>query len=681
MTDDQHPPADRLWLWFAVSSFVFLGVLAISPVKDHFQEYRRYQGRYREFLIQTAASRHDLREAEGQRPQIRQIWLPEFDNRVDRCVTCHLGVESSRMAGAPAPFGLHPRTPHTPGDISRFGCAICHRGQGRATSLEEAHGRVPDWDSPILPVRYTEASCGQCHTGEFVPEASLLSQGRALMRRSGCYGCHRFEGQESWRSDAPDLDGLSRKTSVVWLRAWLKAPRLWSPRTWMPDFHLSDGEADSLIAFLWAQPPPPEAEASWPGEDLPAGDAVRGRVVFGESRCISCHTIDGRGNGSAPELVVIGSKVNRKWLVGFLANPHAFQPGTTMPRYDFSRQDLLDLSQYMMEEFVSGEAPPVSGPPFRPARRAIDAGEKLYKKYGCGGCHRIAGRSDAAPIGPDLTGIGDKPAALLDFGARDDLPRRLPDWLAAKASAPRSFRAGLRMPDLKLGPDEIAAIVTALLSSSSATIPEGYRVREEAASYAPPGRFGALVDRYRCLSCHEIQGAGGDIAAAALTAEGSKVRRDWLKRYLLVPTAIRPILTDRMIPLRMPPDVAGFLADFMAEVYVDNRIPDDIFLQGLPPLQVERGRTLFYERYGCQACHSVGGHGGSVGPFLDGAREKLKSGWIFWWLRGPQQWRPDVRCPDHGLDETDARDLAAFVMSVPAAAATPEDAAPMRGSP
>lgn len=28
--------------------------------------------------------------------------------------------------------------------------------------------------------------------------------------------------------------------------------------------------------------------------------------------------------------------------------------------------------------------------------------------------------------GPDLTGIGDKPASLLDFGVRDDLPRRLP---------------------------------------------------------------------------------------------------------------------------------------------------------------------------------------------------------------------------------------------------------------
>ncbi len=74
---------------------------------------------------------------------------------------------------------------------------------------------------------------------------------------------------------------------------------------------------------------------------------------------------------------------------------------------------------------------------------------------------------------------------------------------------------------------------------------------------------------------------------------------------------------------------------------------------------------LFFERHGCQACHSVGGRGGAYGPFLDGVGERLRSGWVFWWLRGPQRWRADVLCPDYGLDETDARDLAAFVVSIP----------------
>jgi cytochrome c len=141
-------------------------------------------------------------------------------------------------------------------------------------------------------------------------------------------------------------------------------------------------------------------------------------------------------------------------------------------------------------------------------------------------------------------------------------------------------------------------------------------------------------------------------------SEGTSPR---LEQYLLLPTTLRPLLTDRMIPLRMSEEEAGFLADFMENVYLDDSIPGEIFPEGVPPEESERGRRLYYERYGCQACHQLGRTGGYYGPPLDQAPTMLKSGWIAWWLRGPQRWRADVRCPDFGLDETDARDLAAFL--------------------
>lgn len=660
----EGPSSDRLWLWFAASSVIFVAVLAISPVKDYLREYRHHQDVYRKMLLDTAGSGKELRQARSQSVGIRQIWMPGFDNRVDRCVTCHLGVENPRMAKAPEPFRLHPLTPHTPVDFQSFGCVACHRGQGRATSLAQAHGDVPDWDSPLLPLRYTEASCGRCHLGESVPEASLLSEGRALMSRAGCYACHEIQGHAGWRSDAPDLNGLSQKTHPAWLRAWLKSPKILRPATWMPDFHLSGDEIEALVAFLWELPPTPSQSLGVEPEP-PPGDAARGATLFRESRCVSCHTVEGRGNGSAPELSDIGSRTSRRWLVAFLGDPHAFQPLTRMPRYNFSRQDLFDLSQYMMDELTDPSAP-APGPALRPAQKAVQEGEKLYRKYGCAGCHRIAGRSFAARVGPELTGIGDKPVALLDFGARGDLPRRLPDWLAAKVSDPRSFREGLKMPDFGFSPEQVEAIVTALLSTGRDPVPPSYRVAAPEPRYTPPGKFGALVDRYRCLSCHQIQGVGGDISTAPLTLEGSRVKRDWLVDYLLHPSTIRPILTDRMIPLRMPQEDAVFLADFMENVYVENQVPEQIFPGGPRPAQVERGRSLFFERYGCQACHQVGGRGGYYGPLLDGAGKRLQAGWVFWWLRGPQRWRADVRCPDYGLEEEDARDLTAYVVSIPA---------------
>ncbi len=657
MSADPNGSSDRLWLGFAVSSILLLVVLAVSPVKDYFREYRGFQNGYRARLLAAAGTSKELAEARAETVGIRQVWIPKLNGHVDRCTTCHLGVENPKMKGAPEPYRFHPLTPHTPGDFEKFGCVSCHRGQGRATTRAEAHGEVADWASPLLPLRYTEAACGTCHQGDVVPEAALLSRGRALIERVGCPGCHKLERHEGWRSQAPELDGLAQKTHVEWLRAWLKNPRSLRPQTWMPNFHLSDDEVGALAAFLWAQPPHHTIEAA---AKLPEGDFDRGKTIFRESRCISCHTVGGRGNGSAPELGGVGSAFNRAWIFAFLGDPHSFQPATKMPQYDFTRQDLLDLSTYLSEDMLDPSAPAAGGP-YRPPLKRVKAGEALYQKYGCAGCHRIAGRKDVAQIGPDLTGIGGKPVARLDFGSRDDLPRTLPDWLAAKVSQPRSFRDGLKMPEFGFTPDQIEALVTALLSYDGQEIPEPYRVVPATAHYEPPGRFGDLVRRYRCLSCHQMQGVGGDISTAPLTAEGSKVTGKWLKSYLLLPTTIRPVLTDRMLPLRLPDEQAGFLADFVENVFIDNDIPGDIFPGGAPADQAERGRRLYYERYGCQSCHQLGGNGGYYGPPLDDSPSKLKSGWIAWWLQGPQRWRPDIRCPDFGMDATDARDLAAFL--------------------
>jgi mono/diheme cytochrome c family protein len=117
----------------------------------------------------------------------------------------------------------------------------------------------------------------------------------------------------------------------------------------------------------------------------------------------------------------------------------------------------------------------------------------------------------------------------------------------------------------------------------------------------------------------------------------------------------------------MPDEEAGFLSGFMENVFRDERVPEQLFAGTPPADQVERGRKLFFERYGCQSCHMVGGKGGYYGPLLDGTGSRLKPGWVYAWLRGPQRWRADVREPDYGLDEADARDLTAYVLSIPAA--------------
>ena len=146
--------------------------------------------------------------------EIRQQLLPGL-HRVDRCTTCHLGVEDPTMKSASQPYTYHPNlAPHVP---AKFGCTICHGGQGLATDKVNAHGKVSFWQEPVLPREYIRASCGRCHKEGDVPGVPELTEGRRLFETQGCRGCHKLNGVGG--SIGPDLteEGATRR-----LPEWLE---------------------------------------------------------------------------------------------------------------------------------------------------------------------------------------------------------------------------------------------------------------------------------------------------------------------------------------------------------------------------------------------------------------------------------------------------------------------------
>lgn len=658
---------------FALTSVAFLVVLAISPAKNAFRPYRALQRRFAALGVSRARSAQQAREYESKPVAIRQIWLPGLDNRVDRCTTCHLGAADAVMKGAPEPFTLHPWTPHTPGQFDRFGCTSCHAGEGPATAEAQAHGTAKDAGPPLLPAAYVEAGCGRCHSTVSVPDAPLLSRGRAVMERYGCFACHGVRGREAYRSEAPPLATEPVKTGAEWLRRWLTKPRDVDPNATMPNFQLSAREIEELSHYLFGQEVPEDLarRVKAAGEE-PAGDVANGKKLFSEARCISCHTVEGKGQGSAPELSKVASAANRGWLLAYLRDPHAFNPRTPMPQYHFSEAESRDVVAYLEDEFRDFDAPKEILEPLRVNRTLAEAGEKTFRKYGCFSCHGAPGARAAEKFGPDLDGIGDKKAAFLDFGKRTDLPRTLTAWLAAKVESPRSFAKGLKMPAYGFSPDESQAVVTALLGYGAQPVPEAYRVAAaNLPAPIPAGRVGQLVDRYRCLSCHQIGDRGGDISTAPLTFEGSKVQRAWLVDYLVLSYTIRPILTERMPIFRIPREEAAELADAIETLFVDPRVPEDPF-QGHPASDADpvEGQRL-YTALGCRACHILGSSGGYYGPPLTDSGARLKPGWTFTWLKSPQRWRADVRCPDFGLTDRDALRLTAYLATLHQAPAAP----------
>jgi len=640
---------------YAIVSLIFLAVLAISPAKDYFREWRSYQHQYNDLLMQQP------RRVKPISIGIKQIWNDDL-NRVDRCTSCHLGVEEKDLVGAKQPFKSHPKVYH---DINEFGCSTCHDGQGLATSKDEAHDGQPFWEEPLLPEKYLEASCGKCHKENNIPEAPMLNDGRKLLKKYNCAGCHNLGNVE--KDYAPSLDGIGEKTTRQWLVHWIKDPKTFRPDTKMPDFKLTQQEADLLADFLMSFKTFPgnkklvsissELNGEYPPEDWVGA----GKAIFRKARCISCHLVDGKGGPLAPDLIKIASKAKPAWLVSYLLSPKSLQPAVKMPQYGFTRQQAEQVTAYMKSEFVDWDAP-VDSLSHTPEPNFYQKGLKLFNKYNCGGCHELTGIPKVENMGPDLTDVGDRHLYQLEFG-KTDIPRTLPDYIFNKLKNPRQFVATGRMPVYGFNEKDLQALTTALLAKTKKNVPQKYQVPPSVKStFKPQGEFGRIVEKYSCFSCHVIKGRGFRLATD-LTREGSLTQRDWVEKYFKVPYSMRPILTERMPNLFMPEQDIKKVVDYFDIVLRDDHIDSvriDLHDQNL----LAEGKGLFFEKYGCQACHQVAGKGGYVGPLLDFTGDRLTAGWVYSWIMNPKKYKADTIDPTAGLSDAEARALTVYLMSL-----------------
>ncbi len=236
----------RLYVSFVVLSTLSALLFGLSLWKDSSREWKRYQRTYIEMVRakQTAEANDGVPQGSGYR--IHQIIVGD-ETRVDRCVTCHLGVEDPRFAEADHPFKLHPRIPRHP--IEKFGCTLCHGGQGLATTAADAHGRVPFWEEPLLSPPFIQASCGACHLTP-VEGAPVLARGRELFATAGCVGCHKVRGVGG--TLGPDLTRVgNHRRDPEWHLRHFRDPPSTSPGSLMPPFdYLSEGDLIALTVYM-----------------------------------------------------------------------------------------------------------------------------------------------------------------------------------------------------------------------------------------------------------------------------------------------------------------------------------------------------------------------------------------------------------------------------------------------
>ena len=655
---------------FASVSVLLAVVAAIAPTQDFFSQWRYYQRRYKE-LIRTRADAHRLERRFV--PGIHQIWIPE-QHVVDRCTTCHVALQETSLGDVrKEPFRPHPPMPHS---LTEFGCVVCHHGQGAATTVQEAHYSTKAWEQPILPARYTEASCGQCHM-DALGGTPQLNLGRRLLARYGCAHCHAIAQPDGTLvapvDEPPSLQHIAEKTSREWIFAWIKNPQAYAASATMPNYRFSDHEAVDIASFLVSQ----STSSANSRAPLPKNvsftksvDPVQeGTSLYGTLFCASCHAIQNAagnlvGGEMAPELTRVGSKVNPEWLSRWLRAPQGYDPKTRMPRYRFDDMQVALVSSFLLskkdEDFLANVRLAQSD------AASIAHGKKLVSDYGCAACHRVNGVAPPESFAPDLSRIGSKP--LFQVGFLRGMPETLPDYIAGKIRDPRAFGPALKMPTFNLTDTQVEALTTALLAQTdrAVTMPPELVRSSPRPKYHPGGDPGRLMEDLRCQSCHTINGNGGDMAPD-LTFEGSAVRRTWLLDFMKNPNTLRPALIRRMPKFNLSDAEIQGLSDYMLYAYQASGFDSQALDQStLNADAAARGKQLFYEKYACQSCHVADykKDKGYVGPALADVGNRLSPVWMYRWLNDPAAFLPGTPMPNFNLTEAEAHDVTAFLTTL-----------------
>lgn len=420
----KDPSRRYRWLLLSSSLLTIAYLVAAAAHENYFAEWQRIQRRYREILRARATDETGRALARDFRIEPKQVSVPAL-HVVDRCVTCHNGIDDPRMTDVPLPHSVHPGDilQHHPAD--RFGCTVCHQGQGAATNFHDAKATDVAWDYPLLDRNLTQSSCRACHDVSRLPqkEVALELEGRELYARKGCGSCHKLGGRGGTLGPALDDEGAKTRHQLVltnmdppyttwrWHEAHFHDPAGIVPGSRMKNPTVSNREALALTVYMLSlrKRDVPESYLA-PDKIAEKFHDLHPEPLGGEEiyrrYCASCHGDGtyGRWDKTFRRFVPavrgpsLQATADRTYLESQIAKG---RPGTQMPAWEKDAGGLMDSEIEAVAAYLQPMAAPKPRPAAAPAasipaRGDATRGDALFNSY-CAGCHGVAARGGMAP--------------------------------------------------------------------------------------------------------------------------------------------------------------------------------------------------------------------------------------------------------------------------------------------
>jgi mono/diheme cytochrome c family protein len=306
-------------------------------------------------------------------------------------------------------------------------------------------------------------------TAATLENPQLVEQGKALVRKYGCFACHQINGMDQESRIGVELSTFGAKVlEELYFGSKTDIPRTWNAWTYwklenpriyatehveqlMPNFNLA--EEDIIALRVWLQ----SRVEKVPPEKWQAPDHARlleiqaGRRMIEFHNCQGCHIIDDKGGyvrrlyeenptSAPPILNGEGAKVQPQWLFGFLQDP-ARQPlrfwlKIRMPTFGFDTAQTTQVVNYFkavadLEDPYFFWDPSIDSTP-----QQIATGQLLMSTeyFACFACHV---RGKETPAGPP-----EQWAPNLAYANQ----RLNPHWILAWIKNPQALMPGTKMP-------------------------------------------------------------------------------------------------------------------------------------------------------------------------------------------------------------------------------------------